>query len=124
MRLLAANGEAAMAVPLLRNFGNGLDNGSEMLLAARLAQDIGAHHVAIAIANAADQRGTPLDLFSFPKDGLPDSAQLAAERVRNLARHRRTLPRPSHAGDRRSLRTDRSGMGGDAAARRLSGSEP
>jgi soluble lytic murein transglycosylase len=81
VRLLAANGEATMAVPLLRNFGNGLDNGSEMLLAARLAQDIGAHHVAIAIANAADQRGTPLDLFSFPKDGLPASAQLAAERA-------------------------------------------
>ena len=81
VRLLAANGEAAMAVPLLRNFGNGLDNGSDMLLAARLAQEIGAHHVAIAIANMADQRGTPLDLFSFPKDGLPDSAQLAAERA-------------------------------------------
>lgn len=81
VRLLAANGEATMAVPLLRNFGNGLDNGSEMLLAARLAQEIGAHHVAIAIANMADQRGTPLDLFSFPKDGLPASAQLAAERA-------------------------------------------
>ena len=37
--------------------------------------------VAIAIANTADQRGTPLDLFSFPKDGVPDNAQLAAERA-------------------------------------------
>ncbi|QDZ09925.1 lytic transglycosylase domain-containing protein [Devosia ginsengisoli] len=81
VRLLAANGQANMAVPLLRNFGNGLTGGAEMLLAARLAQEIGAHHVAIAIANTADQRGTPLDLFSFPEDGLPTNAQLAADRA-------------------------------------------
>lgn len=67
VRLLAANGEATMAVPLLRNFGNGLDNGSEMLLAARLAQEIGAHHVAIAIANAADQRGTRWTCSASPR---------------------------------------------------------
>ncbi|KQX43029.1 hypothetical protein ASD04_03525 [Devosia sp. Root436] len=81
VRLLTANGQAGMAVPLLRNFSNGLSAGGDMLLAARLAQEIGAQHVAIAIANTADQRGTPLDLFSFPKDGLPSDAQLAADRA-------------------------------------------
>ena len=47
-----------------------------MLLAARLAQSIGAHDLAISIADIADKRGSPLDLFSFPKDGLP-ATQLA-----------------------------------------------
>ena len=81
VRLLAANGQTTMAVPLLRNFGNGLKSGGELLLAARLAQEIGAHHLAISIANTAEQRGTPLDMFSFPKDGLPANAQLAADRA-------------------------------------------
>lgn len=79
VRLLAANGQVRLAVPLLRNFANALNNGGEMLLAARLAQEIGAHNVAIEIANIADRRGTPLDLFSFPKDGLPGTADLAAD---------------------------------------------
>ena len=81
IRLLAANGQASMAAPLLRHYGNGLQSGGELLLAARLAQEIGAHHLAIAIANTADQRGTPLDLFSFPKDGVPADAELAADRA-------------------------------------------
>jgi len=37
----------------------------------------GKSHLAIAIADTADRRGTPLDLFSFPKDGLP-STKLAS----------------------------------------------
>jgi len=49
-----------------------------MVLAARLAQSIGAHQVAITIAETAEQRGAPMDLFSFPKDGLPQNAALAA----------------------------------------------
>ncbi|WP_052726278.1 lytic transglycosylase domain-containing protein [Devosia epidermidihirudinis] len=81
VRLLAANGQAAMAAPLLRNYGTNLRDGADLLLAARLAQEIGAHHLAIAIAGTAEQRGTPLDMFNFPKDGLPDSAQLAADRA-------------------------------------------
>jgi soluble lytic murein transglycosylase len=81
IRLLAANGQSSMAVPLLRHYGNGLQSGGELLLAARLAQEIGAHHLAIAIANTADKRGTPLDMFSFPKDGVPDDAELAADRA-------------------------------------------
>ena len=81
VRLLAANGQAKLAVPLLRQFGTGLTAGGELLLAAQLAQEIGAHHLAIAIANNADQRGTPLDLFSFPKAGLPADARVAADRA-------------------------------------------
>jgi len=49
-----------------------------MVLAARLAQSIGAHQVAITIAETAESRGAPMDLFSFPKDGLPQNAALAA----------------------------------------------
>jgi soluble lytic murein transglycosylase len=71
IRLLAANGRQAYAVPLLRNFAAGLKEGGDLVLAARLAQAINAHNVAILIADNADRRGMPLDLFSFPKDGLP-----------------------------------------------------
>lgn len=81
VRLLAANGQASKAAPLLRGLGNGLTEGGDLLLAARLAQEIGAHHLAISIANSADQRGTPLDLYSFPKGGLPADLQLAADRA-------------------------------------------
>ncbi|KFC71109.1 Lytic transglycosylase catalytic precursor [Devosia sp. LC5] len=81
VRLLAANGRQSMAVPLLRHYGEGLKTGGELLLAARLAQEIGAHNVAILIADAADKLGVPLDLFSFPKDGLPADARLAADRA-------------------------------------------
>ena len=70
VRLLAANGHSSWATPLLRNYGTGLKTGGELLLAARLAQEIGAHHLAISIADAADKQGIALDLFSFPKDGL------------------------------------------------------
>jgi len=77
IRLLAANGKNSYAVPLLRNFANTLKDGGQMLLAARLAQSIDAHNVAILIAENAERRGTPLDLFSFPKDGLP-SEKLAS----------------------------------------------
>lgn len=81
IRLLAANGQRNMAAPLVRHLASGLTNGGELLLAARLAQEIGAHYLAIAIANTADQQGTPLDLFSFPRDGLPADAQLATDRA-------------------------------------------
>ena len=81
VRLLAANGQAGMAVPLLRQYGNSLSSGAELLLAARLAEEIGAHHLAIAIATTADRRGTPLDPYSFPESGLPDDVKLAADRA-------------------------------------------
>ena len=78
VRLLAANGQAQLAQPLLLNFAFELEDGGDMLLAARLAQSMGAHHVAIAIADAADRKGIPLDVFSFPHEGLPAEAQMAA----------------------------------------------
>ncbi|WP_421760288.1 transglycosylase SLT domain-containing protein [Devosia sp.] len=77
VRLLADNGHKEMAVPLLRSFAFGFRTGGELLLAARLAQSLDAHHLAITIADTAEQRGFPLDLFNFPKDGLP-STQLAS----------------------------------------------
>src|SRR6185312_3303025 len=70
--LLMADDQSDMAGALLRNLAQTqLKAGSELVLAARLAQKIDAHHLAITIADIADKRGMPLDLFSFPKDGLP-----------------------------------------------------
>lgn len=71
VRLLADNGHTEMAIPLLGNFAEGLTDGGELVLTARLAQALGAHNVAISIADAAEKRGVPMDLFNFPKDGLP-----------------------------------------------------
>lgn len=81
VKLLSANGQNAMAVPLLRNFSNGLQGGGELLLAARLAQAINANQVAISIADTAEKRGTPLDLFNFPKDGIPAGTKVATDRA-------------------------------------------
>ncbi|MDB5613816.1 MAG: lytic transglycosylase protein [Devosia sp.] len=81
VRLLAANGQTRLAIPLLRHFGTTLSHGGDLLLAARLAEEIGAHQVAISIAAIADQRGTPLDVFSFPKDSRLAEAELAADRA-------------------------------------------
>ena len=77
VRLLAANGQGELAVPLLRNFAYKLKDGPDLLLAARLAQAIDAHYLAITIADQADKRGTPLDLFNYPMDPLPPSMKLA-----------------------------------------------
>ena len=77
IRLLSANGQGELAVPLLRNFSNSLKTGGDLLLAARLAQSIDAHYLAISIADRAEQRGTPLDLFNFPIDPLPATMKLA-----------------------------------------------
>jgi len=77
VRLLAANGQGALAAPLLRNWSNRLKDGPQLLLAARLAQSIDAHYLAILIADLAEQRGTPLDLFNFPMDPLPSTMKLA-----------------------------------------------
>src|SRR3569833_2352715 len=72
INLLVAAQQNDMAAALLRNLAQTtLKSGGEFVLAARLAQKIDAHHLAIAIADIADKRGQPLDLFSFPKDGLP-----------------------------------------------------
>ena len=81
VRLLAANGQTGKALPLLRQFANGLTGGGELLLAARLAQEIGAPQLAIAVAGMAEQQGVPLDSFSFPSAGVPADAPLAADRA-------------------------------------------
>ncbi|SFC75437.1 lytic transglycosylase domain-containing protein [Devosia psychrophila] len=81
VRLLATNGQTRLAIPLLRHFGTTLSHGGDLLLAARLAEEIGAHQVAISIAAIADQRGTPLDAFSFPNDARLAKAELAADRA-------------------------------------------
>lgn len=71
VRLLAGNGHREMAIPLLRSFASDFQTGGELLLAARLAQSLDAHHLTISIADTAEKRGFPLDLFNFPEDGLP-----------------------------------------------------
>jgi soluble lytic murein transglycosylase len=80
VRLLAANGHREMALPLLRSFANDFQTGGELLLAARLAQSLDSHHLTITIADTAERRGFPLDLFNFPEDGLPRT-QLASTDV-------------------------------------------
>ena len=79
VKLLAANGEKDKAGILLRTLADQLETGGELVLAAKLAQTIDAHHLAIAIADIADKRGMPLDLFSFPKDGIPASKVAAVD---------------------------------------------
>lgn len=71
VRLLADNGHKEMAVPLLRSYSEKLTDGGELVLAARLAQSLDAHNLAITIADTAERRGVPMDMFQFPKDGLP-----------------------------------------------------
>jgi soluble lytic murein transglycosylase len=77
VRLFAESGRDDLAAKLLKSFAHDLQDGGQLLLAARLAQELNAHDLAIQIADTADRRGMPLDLFSFPKDGLP-TVRLAA----------------------------------------------
>jgi soluble lytic murein transglycosylase len=81
VRLLADSGHREMALPLLRSFATDFQTGGELLLAARLAQSLDAHHLTISIADTAEKRGFPLDLFNFPKDGLPEETKLASTDV-------------------------------------------
>ncbi|RYG27271.1 MAG: lytic transglycosylase domain-containing protein [Burkholderiales bacterium] len=70
-----------MAVALLREYSEGLEHGGEFMLAAQLAQEIGAPQLSISIAGLADSRGTPLDPLNFPHDALPQEARLATDRA-------------------------------------------
>ncbi len=79
IELLAASGEKDKAATLLRTLMPSLKTGGELVLGAKLAQKIEAHNLAITIADTAEKRGMPLDLFSFPKDGLPASKVAAAD---------------------------------------------
>lgn len=71
VRLLAEHGHESRALTLLRAYAPGLDDGAELLLAARMAEDMGAHDLAISIAETAERKGFPLDAISFPANGVP-----------------------------------------------------
>ena len=77
VRLLAKNNQGVLAEPLVKRLSYSLQNGGEFVLAARLAQSVDAHNVAISIANLANRRGFALDLFDYPMDGIPKSYKLA-----------------------------------------------
>ncbi|MEX0628812.1 MAG: lytic transglycosylase domain-containing protein, partial [Cucumibacter sp.] len=77
VKLLDANGKGLLAGPLVMTIAYAISDPGEYPLVARLAQDIGAHHLAIQIADLADKRGVALDVFAFPKDGLPESYRIA-----------------------------------------------
>lgn len=77
IRLFEGNKTYGFARPLLRRLIYQVKSPGEMLLTARLAQDIEAHDLAILMASISSNRGVDLDLFEFPKDGLPRN-QLAA----------------------------------------------
>lgn len=76
-RLLAANGHKPMAEPLVARLIYSVDTPGEMLLTARLAQDVNAHNLAILMADVANDKGVALDLFNYPRDGIPDNVRLA-----------------------------------------------
>lgn len=71
VRLFAANGQTQRALTLLRSLADNLDDGAQFLLAAQLAEELGAHDLAISIAERAERRGYPLDHVSFPDNGVP-----------------------------------------------------
>ncbi|MCZ4270856.1 lytic transglycosylase domain-containing protein [Maritalea porphyrae] len=71
IRLFEANKAFEFARPLTTRLIYQVKDAGEMLLTARLAQDIDAHDLAIQMSDVANSRGVGLDLFAFPKDGLP-----------------------------------------------------
>jgi soluble lytic murein transglycosylase len=71
VRLLASAGETGMANNLLNAFTGTLTDGGELALAAQLADTIGSHNLSLQIAETAERRGIPLDVFGFPEKGLP-----------------------------------------------------
>ena len=81
VRLLADNGEADKAVPLLRQYAERPENSAKLVLAARVAKEIAAPQLAISIAAIADRAGTPLDAYAFPKEVQVAEADLAADRA-------------------------------------------
>lgn len=77
VRLLQANGHDAFAEPLVSRLIYAVDTPGEMLLTARLAQDVNAHQLAILMADVANNKDVALDLFNYPRDGIPDGVRLA-----------------------------------------------
>jgi soluble lytic murein transglycosylase len=78
IRLLARHDARGMAAQLLRNWTQDLETASDLVLAALLAQDIGAHNVAIAVADRAAGLGWTYDTLRFPSTVLPAGTRLAA----------------------------------------------
>lgn len=77
VRLLHANGHDRLAEPLVSRLIYSVTDAGEMLLTARLAQEINAHHLAILMADVANGRDVALDLFNYPRDGIPSGVRLA-----------------------------------------------
>ncbi len=77
VRLLAANGKPKMAEPLVSRLVYQVTDAGEMLLTARLAQSINAHQLAILMADVANRKDVALDLFNYPRDGIPSGVRLA-----------------------------------------------
>lgn len=104
IRLFGANKTYSFARPLTRRLIYQVKEAGEMLLAARLAQDIEAHDLAILMSDVANSRGVGLDLFAFPKDGLPRHklADVDNAAVYAIARQESKFNRTaiSHAGAR------------------------
>ena len=104
VNLLAANEGPGLASVLLRQFGVSASAPGDRIAAARLAERLGLHNVTIAIADAAERAGMPMDEFSFTRAGLPSGARFAAERaaVFAVARQESLFQRDavSHAGAR------------------------
>jgi len=104
IRLFKANNATKLARPLTTRLIYQVKDAGEMLLTARLAQDIGAHDLAIRMSDVANSRGVGLDLFAFPKDGLPRQrlANVDNAAVYAIARQESRFDRSaiSHAGAR------------------------
>ena len=77
VRLLQANGHSDWAEKLLGRLIYKVSEPGEMLLTARLAQEINAHNMAILMADVADRKGVALDHFNYPQDGIPRNSRLA-----------------------------------------------
>ena len=77
VRLLKANGHSNWAEKLLGRLIYKVSTPAEMLLTARLAQEINAHNLAILMADVANRKGVALDLFNYPQDGIPNNSRLA-----------------------------------------------
>jgi soluble lytic murein transglycosylase len=102
IRLFEGNKTYGLARPLIRRLIYQVKAPGEMLLTARLAQDIEAHDLAILMASISSNRGVDLDLFEFPKDGLPKNqlASIDAAAVYAVARQESRFDRTaqSHSG--------------------------
>lgn len=70
-QLFATVGDKSRALTLLRSFGYGFDDGSQLRAAAEIAESLGAHDLAISIAETAERKGFPLDPINFPDDAVP-----------------------------------------------------